>query len=79
MGIVVFWLSADQPHHTRFTDRQLTEALAFCQHQRRQPGVTHVTICTDDPNSVGQPGVDAVKDGRTPDGEPYTWVKRRRV
>lgn len=77
MGIVVFWLNADQPHHSHFTDLQLTEALSCCQRLRRQPGITHVTLSSEHPNSVGQPGVDAVEDGRTPDGHVYDWTKRR--
>jgi hypothetical protein len=43
----------------------------------RNLGRTFVTMCVENPNSVGKPGVDSVVDGKTPDGVNYTWKKRR--
>ena len=54
----------------------LTEALAHSRYLR-DIGRTFVTMVCENPNMVGKPGVDAVIDGKTPDGEAYTWMKRR--
>ena len=55
---------------------QLNEALAHTKYLR-ETGRTFVTMVSEDPNSVGKPGVDSVVDGKLPDGEDYTWMKRR--
>lgn len=54
----------------------LTDALRWAT-ELRDNGNRFVTIASENPNSVGQPGVDSVKDGVLPDGEEYTWRKRR--
>ena len=54
----------------------LTGALRICEEKRRA-GFTFVTMVSENPNSVGKPGVDSVEDGVLPDGEDYTWMKRR--
>lgn len=55
----------------------LTDALKTMESLRNQPEAKHVAMCSENANSVGKPGVDCVKDGKTPDGVEYTWVKRR--
>jgi hypothetical protein len=37
-----------------------------------------VTIQFNGSEVVGKFGVDGIQDGKFPDGEPYTWKKRRR-
>ena len=54
----------------------LTEALAHAKHLR-DIGRTFVTMCSEDPNSVGRPGVDSVIDGILPNGDIYEWKMRR--
>ena len=54
----------------------LTGALRICE-DKRKAGYTFVTMVSEDPNSVGRPGVDSVEDGQLPNGEAYTWRKRR--
>ena len=54
----------------------LAGALRICEEKRRA-GYTFVTMVSEDPNSVGRPGVDSVEDGQLPDGTDYTWRKRR--
>lgn len=54
----------------------LSEALAHSKFLR-QSGRTFVTMVSEDPNCTSLPGVDAVENGCTPDGVPYTWRKRR--
>jgi hypothetical protein len=44
----------------------------------REKGRTFVTMVSENPNSVGKPGVDSVVDGKLPDGLDYTWMKRRK-
>jgi hypothetical protein len=55
---------------------ELKQALDYAQ-MLRSCGYDFVTMCSEDPNSVGRPGVDAVVDGVLPDGEAYEWMKRR--
>jgi hypothetical protein len=78
MSIVVYYLDlADgQPRAQRYTDLQLTGALAEAERLRRM-GHTHVSISSDMSNCVTKPGVDSVIDGKTPDGHVYGWKKRR--
>ncbi len=56
----------------------LNEALRYTEGFRRL-GMTFVTMVSEDPNHVGKPGVDAVVDGKTPDGVAYTWNKASRI
>ena len=56
----------------------LTEALQYTEGWRRM-GMTFVTMVSENPDSVGRPGVDSVVDGKTPDGVAYTWNKASRI
>lgn len=79
MGIVVYWLEAGgTAGRDMFGSQQLTQALA-CAEQRRREGLRHVCISTELDEHVGAPGVQAVEDGRTPDGEAYEWSKAGRA
>lgn len=85
MSIVVYWLDpaeAASPdaraHHESFSPDALNAALSRVEALRRA-GMVHVTLSTDFAAHVGQPGVDAVQDGRTPDGQAYEWSKAGRV
>lgn len=72
--IVVFWLFDNEPQHIRFDDNQLTNALAYMEELReaRKIGsrISHVTMCSENPNQVGSMGV-----GETT--ADYNWTKRR--
>lgn len=46
--------------------------------QLRLAGMRHVCLSSENQQSIGRPGVDAVEDGKTPDGRDYGWTKRRR-
>lgn len=76
-------LEARAPCSREFEDNQLGEALKFCEDLRkdRRAGapISMVTMASEDINSVGQAGVDSVVDGKTPDGEAYTWSKAGRA
>ncbi len=54
----------------------LTDALAHGKFLRSS-GRTFVTMVSENPDCVSLSGVDAVEEGCTPDGVPYTWRKRR--
>jgi len=45
--------------------------------QMRQQGFAYVAMVGDNPNQVGQLGVDSVEAGILPNGQEYTWKKRR--
>lgn len=86
MSIVVFWIQKgtsemfpgwSEPKCRSFKDIELVEALAFCHIKRQEEGVSHVTLSSQLPDQVGKPGVDAVEDGKLPDGTDYGWKKRR--
>lgn len=86
MSIVVFWITVpvgdgafpgfSEPKCQTFQSDDLTSALKFCEEKRKE-GMRHVTISSEMSNSVGAAGVDSIVDGKTPDGQPYTWMKRR--
>ena len=56
----------------------LTLALDIVK-QQRDAGHRFVTMVAEDPSHVGKPGVDAVVDGKTPDGQDYEWSKTGRA
>ena len=71
----VYWMGLDEDPYCRdYTE--LTDALAATRDLRNM-GRTFVTMVSEDPNSVGKPGVDEITEGILPDGEEYTWRKRR--
>ena len=53
--------------------KDLSEALAFA----KELGIL-VTINGGGMEIVGVFGADTIKDGKLPDGTPYSWYKRRR-
>ena len=70
-GVVQAILFEDEPGAV------LAPALAQAEALRRA-GMRHVCISSENPDSVGKPGVSAVEGGKTPDGRHYGWTKRRR-
>lgn len=61
----------------RFEDIEFTQAMELMELLRRA-GHSHVCMSCEFADSVGKPGVDSVHDGKTPDGELYTWSKQYR-
>lgn len=88
MSIIVYWITKPsgegmfpgltEPKCRSFNSDELTVALNFCQEQRTA-GFQHVSLSSENPNSVGKPGVDTVANGKTPDGHDYTWSKQHRA
>ena len=84
MSIVVYWLEpapdgrAVDARCQTFADDELKAALD-CVESRRRAGMAHVSLSTDFSHHVGKPGVAAVEDGKTPDGQAYEWSKAGRA
>lgn len=57
---------------------ELVAALRISKEMRNE-GYTFVTMASENPQHVGKPGVDAVADGKTPDGHDYDWSKAGRA
>ena len=73
----IYWSDAlNQPHSQDETD--VNKALVIAD-QKRKAGYTFVDIKSEDPQQVGKPGVDAVVNGKTPDGHDYDWSKADRA
>jgi hypothetical protein len=71
----VYWTAPDgQACSQDYTE--MVDALTQTNHLRTL-GRAYVAMCGENPNQVGQMGVDAVADGKLPSGEAYTWRKRR--
>ena len=71
----IYWTDFDNQAQGIYTNT-LNGALRITE-EKRQAGYTFVTMVSEDPNSIGKPGVDSIKDGVLPDGSEYTWRKRR--
>lgn len=76
---MVYWTVIDDhaktPHAKEFDSRDMSSALSFMEmlraKQRAGEGVRFITMSSENPDSVGHPGVaDA--------GPDYSWKKRRR-
>lgn len=73
----VYWTTPDGAPQSQDEDG-LTQALQLVK-EKRDAGFAFVTMVAEDPNHVGKPGVDAVVDGKTPDGQTYDWSKAGRA
>ncbi len=79
MSIIVHYIEPGDvlvPQAIPFTDQEMGEALKLMEQLRRE-GKRHVCMSSELADMVGKPGVDAIKDGKTPDGFAYEWQKRR--
>lgn len=73
----IYWTDTDG-RPCAHDEAQLTRALQIAKDQR-DAGHSFVTMVAEDPQQVGKPGVDAVENGKTPDGEAYEWSKAGRA
>lgn len=73
----IYWTG---PHNEACSQDEelLTRALSIVK-EKRDAGYAFVTMVAEDPRHVGKPGVDAVVDGKTPDGHAYEWSKAGRA
>jgi hypothetical protein len=73
----IYWTGVHQEACSH-DEALLTRALEIVK-QKRDAGHGFVTMVAEDPQQVGKPGVDAVVDGKTPDGQDYAWSKTGRA
>ena len=70
----VFWMEKTIPMNKLFNTTEMGGALTFMEklrgRQRAGDDVHFVTMSSENPNSVGHPGVDVT-------GPDYNWKKRR--
>ena len=79
MSIVIFYLDfASCPAKYDYPDQDFNSALEMTQFLRNK-GMRHVCMSNEPANMVGKPGVDSIKDGKTPDGHDYDWSKADRA
>lgn len=60
-----------------YDEETLAGALATAEGLRKNVRNSFVTMVSENSNSVGRPGVDAVINGVLPNGNNYEWKKRR--
>lgn len=72
----VYWTTpvGNEVHSEDFDD--MAQALTATQFHRSL-GRRFVTMVSENPDSVGRPGVDSVIDGVLPNGDVYEWKMRR--
>ena len=73
----IYWTDAD--HKACSQNAALLASALELVKEKRDAGYAFVTMVAEDPNQVGKPGVDAVVDGKTPDGHAYDWSKAGRA
>jgi hypothetical protein len=73
----IYWTGADSEACSH-DEASLTKALEIVK-AKRDAGYSFVTMVAEDPSHIGKPGVDAVVDGKTPDGHDYEWSKAGRA
>lgn len=65
---IVYWMEDNRSSARMFDELKAT--LDFMESLRKNTKHSFVTMCSENPNSVGKPGVDEV-------GPDYNWTKRR--
>jgi hypothetical protein len=73
----IYWTDAAGQAHGQEA-AAIVEALQITK-DKRDAGHTFVTMASENPQNAGKPGVDAVADGKTPDGQDYDWSKAGRA
>ncbi len=73
----IYWTGAHNEACSQ-NEELLTKALEIVK-EKRDAGHSFVTMVAEDPRQVGKPGVDAIVDGKTPDGHDYEWSKAGRA
>lgn len=73
----IYWTGQDGlPHSMKRYD--LTKALAEMEKMRKRADYYHsIAYCAENVDQVGQMGVDAVVDGKLPDGQDYVYKTGR--
>lgn len=79
MSIVIFCIDQDGfPRKLELDNAHFVVALRTME-DMRGAGLRHVCMSSEPDGMIGKPGVAAVEDGKTPDGEDYEWSKAGRA
>jgi hypothetical protein len=76
----VYWMDqkSNEPKSHRSSD--LGYVLQTMEQLRRSPMLYgSIAMCAENTDQVGAAGVDSIVDGKTPQGEEYTWSKEHRA
>ena len=77
IGFMVYWVNITGekfwPEQRHYEMHEMTEALSFVEVLRKNPDVAYVTFVSQNPDSVGKPGVS----DKLP--EDYSWSKQDRA
>jgi hypothetical protein len=77
IGFMVYWVNITGekfcPEQKHFEMNEMTGALSFVEVLRKNPDFAYVTFVSQNPNSVGKPGVS----DKLP--EDYSWSKQGRA
>jgi hypothetical protein len=73
----IYWTDENNQAHGQEA-AELVQALQITK-DKRDAGYSFVTMASENTQHVGKPGVDAVVDGKTPDGQDYDWSKAGRA
>ena len=71
----VYWTAPDGAACSKDYS-EMVSALTEANHLRTI-GRAYVAMVSENPNQVGQMGVDSVENGHLPNGDAYTWKMRR--
>lgn len=70
----VYWMEKNQAKNELFESEKMSESLTFMEalrkRQRDGEDIAFITLSSENPHSVGKPGVDVT-------GPDYDWKKRR--
>ena len=73
----IYWTDEDNQAQGQVA-AGLVQALQITK-DKRDAGYSFVTMASENTQHVGKQGVDAVVDGKTPDGQAYDWSKAGRA
>lgn len=78
---IIYWTTEDGPKSSETDDmnKALQDIATLRKQVRNGYKATHITMCAENVDQVGQMGVDSVVDRKLPDGEDYTWSKAHRA
>jgi hypothetical protein len=71
----IYWTSEDGSAKSE-EYLEMVEALTRVNHMRTL-GMSYVAMVSENPNQIGKMGCDGIVNGLLPNGEEYTWKKRR--
>lgn len=72
----IYYTNPENNEANAYDAQDLSEGLKKTE-EFRKAGYIFVTMVSENPNSIGKPGVDSIKDGKCLDGQEYDWKKRR--